>query len=207
MQIIWNHLWQPCDHVFVCWAVKVLAGIGLIALSLFVGRIEAWFFSSGTPWEEFLVSLSGTMDNILFAVITLAIHVALFFALSIAIRLFYLTKIMKGSVTAFNATNINTRRQLLSDLRRIIGAIFFSASCILSIVISGLKARLLIWLFLRVEWAMMAINFGTGRNFALNVILGITSLLVDTLLISLIKRVHNDWKDYQNTHTIRVLCY
>jgi len=185
------HLVNPCNHILLCWLLKILGAILIIYASLFLGRIELWIFSNGNL-EGFHNSFDGAMDNILVTIVSFSFHLAVLFMLTIFVKI-----VQKSN-------NINATRKLWAHLRGTAGV---SLAALAGVILPGYKARLTLWILFGVEWNRFQVNFGTGQNFAWHFSLGVLSILIDVLCITASKWIYQDYKKYREQNSKQIPYY
>jgi len=191
IQTAFLHLLTPCNHILLCWLIKILTGIIALYAALFLGRLEMWILSS-VSFEDLQNSLEGVMDNILTTIVSIGFHLSLLFMLSLLIKI-----VQKSH-------NVNAARKMWANLRGIAGV---TLAAFAAVILPGYKARLLMWVFFGVEWNRFMVNFGTGQNFSWHFSLGLLSILVDVLSISCFKWFYQDFKKYKEQNSKQIPCY
>jgi len=179
-----QHLLQPCPHILGCWIFRFLCLFFALYIVLFIARLEMSYFLSGSSFDEVKQSIHATMDNILIAMAIVSSHIAIFFIATTGIKLHK------------SRTHGSDRRHHTLEIT----ALFFIYSMILfGISLPGYYSRFLLKISFGYEWNNLEVNFGTGKNFALHVILSLTTILLHVSFISTARFLFLDFKKYQHS--------
>jgi len=184
-----SHLAQPCDHILVCWLVKLLGFLLLLSTCVCVGRVELWM-ASETEWWKIDMYLLQTLDNLLIGVISLGIHTVILFSCWILYNIFR------------TRHDLVRRRRLWATLRGIIG---LTSLILAGVFLPGYQARFLLWLFFEKEWKSLDVDFQTGKNFTLHFILGSLSILSNIGFANCIKWIQFDYSKFRTTNSRLIL--